>query len=249
MTELTSPLTIRPLAESGVLVEFGEVIDPAITARVMALTAALDAAALPGVIDVVPSYTTLLISFDPLLVDPTTLSDTVRQLSISPAVSSNEPPRLVEIPARYGGSGGPDLDDVAAHTGLSAAEVIARHAGADYIVACMGFAPGFAFLAGLPPELATPRISNPRTRIPPGTVGIGGAQTGVYPLATPGGWRLIAHTPRRLFDLQRDEPFLLRPGDRVRFRPIDDQQYAQIDEQERRSAVAPRVDPPDPSTP
>ncbi len=249
MTELTSHLTIRPLAESGVLVELGEVIDPEITARVMALTAALDAAALPGVIDVVPSYTTLLISFDPLLVDPTALSATIHQLAMSPAVSIGEPPRVVEIPARYGGSGGPDLDDVAAHTGFSAAQVIARHASADYIVACMGFAPGFAFLAGLPPELATPRISNPRTRIPPGTVGIGGAQTGVYPLATPGGWRLIAHTPRRLFDLQRDEPFLLRPGDRVRFRPIDDQEYTEIEEQERRRTDAPRVGPKDLSTP
>jgi len=231
MIDLASMLTIRPLAESAVLVEIGESIDPGVTARVMALTAALDDAAVPGIIDLVPSYTTLLISFDPLLVEPDELSVTIRLLATSPSVDLTVPPRVVEIPARYGGSGGPDLEDVAAHTGLGVAEVIARHTGADYMVACMGFAQGFAFLAGLPPELATPRISNPRTRIPPGTVGIGGAQTGVYPLATPGGWRLIAHTPRRLFDLTRDEPFLLRPGDHVRFRAIDEEEYRAIEEE------------------
>lgn len=239
---MTEPvLTIRPLAESGVLVEIGTSIAPDVTARVMAITAAIDAAAVPGIIDVVPSYTTIMVCFDPSLIDSEELIATIRRIAASPLTATSEPTREVEIPARYGGPGGPDLDDVAAHAGLSAGEVIARHAGAGYVVACMGFAPGFAFLAGLPPELATPRISNPRTSIPPGTVGIGGAQTGVYPLATPGGWRLIARTPRRLFDLEREEPFLLRPGDRVRFRPIDDDEYEEIDRRERSRGSTPQV--------
>jgi KipI family sensor histidine kinase inhibitor len=213
--------TIRPLAESGLLVELGDTIAPATTARVMALTGALDAAALPGVLDVVPSYTTVLIAFDPEVADWETLAAGVRRLWADLGEATAAPAREVEIPVAYGGELGPDLADVAAHAGLSPEEVVARHAAAEYVVACMGFAPGFAFLAGLPPALATPRLVKPRTRVPAGSVGIGGAQTGVYPMATPGGWRLIGRTPLRLFDLSRAEPFLLRPGDRVRFAPID----------------------------
>ena len=212
--------TIRPLAESGLLIELGDGIDPAVTARVMALVAALDAAALPGVLDVVPSYTTILLSFDPEVAAPEALTTEVRRLAAATASATSPPGRLVTIPVAYGGDLGPDLGEVADHTGLSPEEVIARHAGAAYVVAAMGFAPGFAFLIGLPPELTTPRRPSPRTRVPAGSVGIGGAQTGVYPLATPGGWRLIGRTPLRLFDLDRSEPFLLQPGDRVRFDPI-----------------------------
>ena len=212
--------TIRPLAESGLLIELGDAIDPAVTARVMALVAALDAAALPGVLDVVPSYTTILLSFDPEIAEPSELEAEVLRLAATATGETVAPGREVTIPVAYGGGFGPDLDEVAAHTGLAPAEVIARHAGAGYVVASMGFAPGFAFLIGLPPELATPRRASPRTRVPAGSVGIGGAQTGIYPSETPGGWRLIGRTPRRLFAIDRDEPFLLRPGDRVRFEAI-----------------------------
>jgi KipI family sensor histidine kinase inhibitor len=128
----------------------------------------------------------------------------------------------------YGGEYGPDLDDVARHTGLTPGEVVARHASAQYIVACMGFAPGWAYLLGLPPELEIPRLPNPRTRVPAGSVGIGGAQTGIYPLETPGGWRLIGRTPLRMFDPGRAEPSLLRPGDRVLFQPISHEQFRAI---------------------
>lgn len=213
-------VTIRPLAESGLLVELGDAIDPATVARVMALTAAIDAAAPPGLLEVVPSYTTVLLSFDPAVVDGEALAATVRHLDASPVARTAAPARLVTIPVVYGGKAGPDLGDVAAHAGLPADEVVRRHAAAEYVVACMGFAPGFGFLVGLPPELATPRRADPRTRVPAGSVGIGGAQTGVYPLATPGGWHLIGRTALRLFDHDRAEPFLLQPGDRVRFAPV-----------------------------
>ncbi len=127
--------------------------------------------------------------------------------------------RLVEIPVRYGGEFGPDLADVARHTGLTPERVVEMHAAAEYLVYFLGFAPGFAYLGGLPPELATPRLSAPRKRVPAGSVAIGGNQTGVYPIESPGGWRIIGHTDAKLFDPNAAEPVLLRMGDRLRFVP------------------------------
>src|SRR5204862_2009191 len=127
------------------------------------------------------------------------------------------PPRTVEIPVRYGGEAGPDLEDVARHTGLTSGEVVERFAVADYVVYFVGFATCFPYLGGLPPELATPRLSAPRKHVPAGSVAIGGAQAGVYPLASPGGWRIIGRTLLTPFDAASAPPPLLRMGDRVRF--------------------------------
>ena len=230
MTDPTvgADLTIRPLAESGLLVVLGDDIDPTVTARVMTLTAAIDAAALPGVVDVVPSYATILLAFDPTATDTDAVVAAVYRLAADTSATESAPARTVTIPVAYAGERGPDLADVAVHTGLDPAQVVARHAAADYRVACMGFAPGFAYLVGLPPELATPRRATPRTRVPAGSVGIGGAQTGIYPAETPGGWHLIGRTPVRLFDQERPEPFFLRPGDHVRFRAIPAAEYDEI---------------------
>ncbi len=134
-------------------------------------------------------------------------------------------PRRVEIPVCYGGELGPDLDDVARTHGLAPEEVIRLHADADYLVYMIGFMPGFAYLGGLPERIATPRRKTPRTAVPAGTVGIGGRQTGVYPLVSPGGWNLIGRTPVKIFDIKRDEPTLLSTGDRVRFRPISRSEF------------------------
>jgi KipI family sensor histidine kinase inhibitor len=188
---------------------------------------AVERAAIPGVIDIVPAYTTILVSFDPRQTDPATVMAQVEQAAAT-GTGERATPREVTIPVVYGGEYGPDLDDVAAHTGLSIDEVIARHTGADYLVACIGFSPGFPYLLGLPPELATPRLPNPRTRVPAGSVGIGGEQTGVYPQATPGGWRLIGRTPLRLFDPEGEDPFLLRAGDHLRFTAISAAQFADL---------------------
>jgi inhibitor of KinA len=128
--------------------------------------------------------------------------------------------RTVEIPVCYGGAFGPDLEDVARRHELEAADVIRIHSNGDYLVYMVGFMPGFAYLGGLSARIATPRRLSPRTAVPAGTVGIGGDQTGVYPLASPGGWNLIGKTPLRIFDIQRNEPALLVAGDRVRFRQI-----------------------------
>jgi KipI family sensor histidine kinase inhibitor len=221
-------LTFVPLADSALLIRFGDVpvIDVKVVAAVWMLTAALDVRRLVGVDDVVPAYATILVSFDPAQTDPSSLEREIREITYSLPTRPDLPEREVVIPTVYGGAFGPDLDDVASHTGLSPDEVIARHSGTLYRVACGGFAPGWDYLMGLPPDLATPRLPQPRTRTPPGSVGIGGTQTGIYPLETPGGWRLIGRTPLRLFDPDRADPFLLHPGDAVRFRPTRREEFA-----------------------
>jgi inhibitor of KinA len=134
----------------------------------------------------------------------------------------------VDIPVCYGGDFGPDLDAVSSHTGLSTEEVVAIHGEPDYLVYMIGFAPGFPYLGGMSERLASPRRESPRAKIPPGSVGIAGSQTGVYPIETPGGWQLIGRTPLRLFRPERDEPSLLRTGDRVRFQAIDRAEYGDL---------------------
>ena len=223
-------LRIQPLAESALLVTFPGEPGPATTAAVVGLVASLDAAAPPGVVDLVPAYTTLLVAFDPTVADPGGLAMTVRRLAAGGAATPS-PSRTVTLPVAYGGEHGPDLGDVAALTGLSAAAVVERHAAGPaggYLVACLGFAPGFGYLLGLPPELAVPRLGTPRVRVPPGSVAIGGDQTGVYPLPTPGGWRVIGRTPVPLFAPDAAEPFLLQAGDRLRFAPVPAERYDAI---------------------
>jgi inhibitor of KinA len=237
-------LSIAPLAESALLIRLTseERIDPAIVARAAALAHALEGLAIPGVTDIVPAYTTVMVSFDPREVDPDDLGERIEHLASESSATTQPTGRQVTIPIAYGGAFGPDLDDVAAHVGLSPEDVIARHAGGSYLVAVMGFAPGWAYLLGLPPELAIPRLNNPRTRIPPGSLGIGGEQTGIYPLATPGGWRLIGRTPLRMFDPNREEPFFLHPGDQVRFEPVTEDVYIEIAARVAVGAIVPGIE-------
>jgi KipI family sensor histidine kinase inhibitor len=170
----------------------------------------------PGVGETLPGMNNLTLTFDPTAIDLDTL--TAQVLQAWPKLpSGGVTGRLVEIPVHYGGEYGPDLADVAAHTGLTPAEVVRRHTAADYVVYLLGFLPGFSFMGGLPPELATPRRAEPRLAVPARSVGIGGEQTGIYPLVSPGGWQLIGQTPLALFDPLAEPPTLLRPGDRVRF--------------------------------
>lgn len=172
----------------------------------------------PAVHEVLPGMNNLTLMYDPARIDATELE--IQVLTAWPQLAvadEGRDARTIEIPVAYGGADGPDLADVAAHTGLTREEVVRRHAGADYVVYLLGFLPGFGFLGGLPTELATPRRAEPRAAVPARSVGIGGAQTGVYPLVSPGGWQLIGRTPLAMFDPQAAEPTLLRPGDRVRF--------------------------------
>lgn len=218
-----------PLGDCALRVELGEEMDEATHARVAAAAAAIEAAALPGVSELVPAYTTVTVHYNPAAVfsagAPAAdlagwLGARIGQAVAAAATAKPARGRSVVIPVCYDPEFAPDLARVAAQAQLSPEEVVRRHGRAAYWVALVGFAPGFPYLAGLPAELATPRHARPRTSVPAGSVGIAGAQTGIYPLATPGGWNLIGRTPVRLFDPQQDPPALLRAGDRVQFRAI-----------------------------
>ena len=202
--------------------------------RVHAAVARLDAAPLPGVDDVVATFTTVTLFFDPARWSCADLAAAALARLDGGVLRSAAPARpggrIVEIPVAYGGEHGPDLDDVAAHTGLTAAAVVRLHAAADYRVAMVGFAPGFPYLVGLPARLAVPRLDVPRLRVAAGAVGIGGGQTGVYPVATPGGWRIIGRTPLALFRADRAPPALVAAGDRVRFMPVGAAEFARLAE-------------------
>jgi inhibitor of KinA len=206
-------------------VQLGDRIDRETFMRIRALADRLERKPPRGMLEYVPAFTTLAVYYDPLAV---TFHDIAAQLASAAADGSttdNPHPRVVEIPVCYGGDFGPDLDHVAAHTGLSSDEVIAIHSGAEYLVHVLGFAPGFPYLGGMSPRLATPRRDSPRLKVPAGSVGIAGDQTGVYPLETPGGWQIIGRTPLALFRATDNPPALLRAGDIVRFRPIAPDQF------------------------
>lgn len=208
---------IVPVGEAAVLIELGEVLDSTINQQVFALDEWLTASPLDGLVAQVPGYCSLLISFDPLKLTYTDVTDWLKERLGSCPAASQRQPRQVNIPVRYGGEDGPDLRDVAKSHGMTPEELVQRHTTPVYTVGMMGFTPGFAYLMGLDPELATPRRANPRTNVPAGAVGIAGAQTGIYPLESPGGWQLIGRTDLMLFDPNHEPHFLLSPGDEVCF--------------------------------
>jgi len=218
------PPRLLASGDSAVLVVFGDEIDPALNRRVHALAAHLRAAALPGLGEAVPGYAALLVHYDPARLDEAQVQARLAQaldaLAAEPAGAA--PERRFEIPVRYGGAAGPDLEFVARHAGLTPDEVVRLHAGRDYLVYMMGFTPGFAYLGEVDARIAVPRLETPRVRVPAGSVGLAGRQTGLYPSESPGGWRLIGRTDAALFDLGREPPSLLAPGDRVRFVPVAD---------------------------
>lgn len=223
---------IETLSEDALLLRFGEAIDAGINARVHAAAARLRENALPGITEIAPAYASLMLRFDPRLHDQAEVSAWMRGI-LRDTSHTETIGRGIEIPVCYGGAHGPDLEEVAQHAGLDVPAVIERHAAREYPVAMLGFAPGFPYLLGLDQMLHTPRRVTPRTRVPAGSVAIGGAQTGIYPRELPGGWMLIGRTPLRLFDPRRDPPCLLAPGDRVRFRPIDAGEFIALAEQRR----------------
>jgi len=175
---------------------------------------------IPGVREAIPTYRSVLVYYDPDEILFHELVAQMRQIETHLQTAILPEPRIVEIPVAYGGEYGPDLEFVAEHAHLTPEEVIVLHTGRDYLVYMLGFTPGFCYLGGLADQLETPRLPEPRTRIPAGSVGIAGKQTGVYPIESPGGWRLIGRTPLRLFDPERDPPVLIQAGDYVRFVPM-----------------------------
>lgn len=203
--------------------------------EVLAVLRQLEAAAIPSVVELAPAYTTIGVFFDPTQIEARAPGESPfddLRARIENALSGRSSTKkaraetpLIEIPVCYDREFGPDLDDVANVSGLTDGEVIHRHSSAAYRVNCVGFIAGFPFMSGLPPELATPRRAAPRKEIPAGSVAIGGAQTGIYPRKSPGGWNVIGRTPLRLFDVQREPPTILQAGDRVRFRKISREEF------------------------
>ena len=202
------------------LVRLGDRIDPLINRRVHALATQITGAGIRGVIETVPAYASLLVHYDPFQLDYPVVENLVKEQICQIQDLLLPEPRQVEIYTRYGGEDGPDLAFVAQYHGLDEAQVITLHSAVQYQVYFIGFMPGFAYLGGLPEILATPRLEKPRLQVPAGSVGIAGAQTGIYPCSSPGGWQLIGRTELALFNPNRIPPALLAPGDRVRFIPI-----------------------------
>ena len=209
-----------PAGDRAMVVEFGDTIDPETNRSVRDMFVAIDKAEIPGVVEMVPTYRSILISYDPLKISDSGLREKVESVQGGLDESPVENPRVVLIPTLYGGEYGPDLSFVAEHAGINEEQVVSVHSGVQYLVYMIGFSPGFPYLGGLPESLHTPRLETPRTSIPAGSVGIADSQTGVYPLSSPGGWQLIGRTPLKLFDPIREPPGLLSAGYFVRFQPI-----------------------------
>jgi len=213
---------ISPVGDSALLIELDEKITSEINIRVHALDHQMQANPIKGVLEMVPGYSSLLVLYDPL-------GSTYTEIEVWVlACLDSAPPEIVQskkeisVPVHYGGENGPDLAFVASHHHISTEEVVRRHTNRIYSVGMMGFTPGFAYLMGLDPTLATPRLGTPRTQVPAGSVGIAGGQTGIYPVQSPGGWQIIGRTDKKLFDPQNSPYFLLSPGDTVRFVPLPD---------------------------
>lgn len=213
-------MRLTPVGDAALLAAFDDPDLLDANRRVRALEAALLERRPAGLLDLIPAYRTLLVHVDPLVWPPDVASRFVHAATQALDLSHSETGRVVELPVRYGGAEGPDLPAVAAHTGLSEAEVTTLHATPLYLVMFIGFMPGFPYLWGMDPRLATPRLATPRLRVPARSVGIGGDQTGVYSTESPGGWRLIGRAALDLYDPSASPPTLLRAGDRVRFIPL-----------------------------
>ena len=208
-----------PAGDLALVVELGDAISVEINRKVRSLTDALEKGSIPGVFDFLPTYRSVLVYYDPLIASSGEVRDGIERLLESAEVADAGARHIVHIPTLYGGDMGTDIAFVAQHNGIDEQEVISIHSATDYLVYMMGFSPGFAYLGGLDERLATPRLQSPRTEIPAGAVGIAETQTGVYPVASPGGWQLIGRTPVKLFDPGREYPVLLSAGDYVRFVP------------------------------
>ena len=214
-----------PAGDSALVVELGNEISPEMNKKIRGLVLALEECPLSGIRELVPTYRSVMILYDPASIVFNELVTHVKRLETHLHIAELPKPQVIDIPVVYGGDFGPDIGYVAEYHGLSQEEVVTLHSGRDYLVYMLGFTPGFCYLGGMTEELETPRLETPRILIPAGSVGIAGQQTGVYPIDSPGGWRIIGRTLLRLFDPQREPPVLIRAGDYVRFTPIDGQEY------------------------
>lgn len=214
--------------DQSLVIEFGNSITPEINAKIRSMVRILDKEKIKGIYEIVPTYRSILILYKPLII---TFDDLVKKLkNIENSLKDSDVSEItiVELPTVYGGKYGPDLEFVAKHNNLTPEEVIDIHTSRDYLVYMLGFTPGFSYLGGMSEKIETPRLQNPRTKIPAGSTGIAGKQTGIYPIDSPGGWQLIGKTPVELYTPFEDPPVLLNAGNYVRFIPIDEEEYLEI---------------------
>lgn len=217
--------------DSAVTVQIGDSVSEKVNQIVTKAVNSLQNHLLPGITELVPTYTTVCVHYDPLIISFEEVSEWIHQTKLDLSDAGSVYGRVVRIPVCYGGEYGPDLSFVAEHSGISEEELIRRHTSPTYLVYMLGFLPGFAYLGGMDESIACPRLLSPRTKIPAGSVGIAGTQTGIYPLDSPGGWQLIGRTPEKMFSLQGEETkFCLSAGDRVQFYAISEEEYQKMEE-------------------
>lgn len=223
-------ITYGPAGDNGIILRFGKEISPIINQQIRGYQLLLETHSdiFPEILEVIPAYTTLLILYDPILCSYGALLTKLRELTEKLKETQIPGAKILHIPVLYGSEYGPDLSFVAEHNHLSQEQVISIHTESPYLIYMIGFTPGFPYLGGMSEKIATPRLQVPRQKIPPGSVGIAGSQTGIYPIESPGGWQLIGRTPLRLFDLNRSPQALLRAGDYIRFIAIDQREYDEI---------------------
>lgn len=214
--------------DSALNMEFGDSITEEINTKIRAMTLAIEKNKIDGIIELVPTYRSLLIHYNSLVIDYDKLVCFLKELEKSIDVIELPAPEVIEIPTLYGGEYGPDIENVASYNHLTIDEVIKIHTSREYLIYMLGFTPGFAYLGGMSEEIATPRLTSPRTKIPAGSVGIAGGQTGIYPIASPGGWQLIGTTPLDLFNPTREIPILLKAGNYILFKSINEDEYIKI---------------------
>ena len=219
---------IKTAGDSSVLIEFGKEINPEINRKIAATVQMIRDQHIEGIMDMIPTYCSLLINYDPRVMLYDELVERLKGLLKIEVSGSAQRKRIYEIPVCYGGKYGPDLALIAEHAGLSEEEVVRIHSSSDYLIYMLGFLPGFTYLGGLDERIHTPRLPTPRVRIEAGSVGIGGAQTGIYPLDSPGGWNLMGMTPVKTYDPNREKPILVEAGDYIRFVPVDEAEYDRI---------------------
>ncbi|MDF2677618.1 MAG: kipI [Bacillota bacterium] len=217
--------------DKALLMEFGNEISKDINAKIRNIIKFLEEENLDGIEELLPTYRSIMIMYDPLKIQYDELIKTLDDLSNKTAEGEKETIKIVEIPTLYGGEYGPDINFVAEQNNISTDEVIKIHTGTDYLVYMLGFTPGFTYLGGMSEKIATPRLSSPRKKIPSGSVGIAGSQTGMYPSETPGGWQLIGRTPLKLYDPSKEPPVMLNAGDYVRYVSITEEEYIHIQKQ------------------
>ena len=223
----------KPMGDKGILIQFEQKISPDISAKIRRLVSRIDEAKNPAVIEVLPAYATVCLVYDPLTMNYEAakifLSELLNDQTADEALSS----KVFEIPVLYSKETGPDLDFVSQHSGLGIDEIVSIHTSAEYLIYMLGFAPGFPYLGGMDERIAAPRLKVPRQKIIPGSVGIAGSQTGMYPIESPGGWQLIGRTPVKLYDPHRSPPVYYSAGDYIKYRAIDEDEFKHIQEEEK----------------